>query len=66
MNDYELSVPSLSTIMLIGGACVAALFFLWKRFSKPRLEPDRRQRTMKVEVERRKGERRKYPRYQHT
>jgi hypothetical protein len=66
MSDYELSIPSIGTFIFIGTAFVIALFFLWQKMKKPRLEPDRRQLKMKVEVERRKGDRRKYPRYQYT
>lgn len=66
MSDYELSIPSIGTFILIGTVCVIALFFLWQKMKKPRIEPDRRQLKMKVEAERRKGERRKYPRYQYT
>lgn len=66
MSDYELSIPSMGAIVFIGIACVIALFFLWQKISQPRLEPDRRQLKMKVEVERRKSDRRKYPRYKYT
>lgn len=66
MNNYEFSIPSIGTFIFIGTACVIALFFLWQKMKKPRIEPDRRQLKMKVEVERRKSERRKYPRYQYT
>ena len=66
MSDYELSIPSIGTLILIGALCVIGLFFLWQKFNKPRLEPDRSHVKMQVEVERRKGERRKYPRYRYT
>lgn len=67
MSNYELSIPSIGTLILIGTLFVIVLFFLWQRMNKPRIEPDRRKTNMKVEVERRKnGERRKYPRYRYT
>jgi len=66
MNNYEFSIPSIGTLILIGTVCVIALFFLWQKMKKPRLEPDRRKLKMNVEVERRIGERRKYPRFQYT
>lgn len=67
MSNYELSIPSIGTLILIGTLFVIALFFLWQKVNKPRLEPDRRRVNMKVEVERRKGiDRRKYPRYRYS
>jgi len=66
MSNYEFSIPSIGTLILIGTICVVVLFFVWQKFKQPRLEPDRRKLKMNVEVERRKSERRKYPRFQYT
>ncbi|MBI4937900.1 MAG: hypothetical protein HY846_06735 [Nitrosomonadales bacterium] len=62
MSDYDLPIQFLKILTVFGGICAIILFFWWKSYSRLPLAVDRRQMNIKVEVERRKGERRKRPR----
>lgn len=62
MSDYDLLIQFLGILIALGGISATALFFWWRNYAMPALATDRRQVNMKVEVERRKGERRRQPR----
>ena len=62
MSDYDLPIQFLKILTVVGGISAIILFFWWKSYSRLPLAFDRRQMNMKVEVERRIGERRKRPR----
>lgn len=62
MSDYDLLIQFLKILTLFGGISIA-LFLLWrKNYLSPALATDRRQMNMQVDVDRRKGERRRQPR----
>ena len=63
MTDYDLPLQFLKILIVFGSVCAIILFYWWKNLAMPPLAFDRRQLNIKVEVERRKGERRKYPRH---
>ncbi|MBI5658403.1 MAG: hypothetical protein HZC43_02390 [Nitrosomonadales bacterium] len=62
MSDYDLPLQFLKILTVFGGVCAAVLYFWWKSYSTPSLATDRRKVNLKVEVDRRRGERRKQPR----
>ena len=62
MSDFDLPIQFLEILAVFGGACAAVMFLWWNNLARPPLAIDRRQLNMKVEVERRKGERRKLAR----
>ncbi len=63
MSDYDLLIQFLEILIALGGISATVLFFWWRNYSMPSLATDRRQINIKVEVERRKGERRRQPRH---
>lgn len=66
MSEFGLSIPSMGTLIFGAVVCAVGLIVLWREIVKPRLVPDRRRHKVKVELERRESERRKYPRHQHA